>query len=326
MESNGTKKTKSHFFPKYCLMSNFKKIFKDQIYINTTLALLSFKTVSISQEMVIPLHFQQFLCNHSSNLPSACLRSKHCLEIRFPFTCNRTRLSGVLSDAFFWWLRLNTNAQRKELSHCHLASVRWPLCLRRPQADDNCSQVCHLKDYKEEERLMTVYHVIAQNSLNWSSLNCLNCRNHAVSDILHLFCTYQPACFVLDWNISTTIWWIAMKFSTGIHVPYRMNPTDFGDPLNFPLVPPWGSHLEFRVKYLDSYPMRLLCNLQEIFKIPRGYIVTTLVIHQQVRLFTFPVIYLNICMMDWHKIWYRHSWVPQDVFCILTFVILCLFL
>ncbi len=30
--------------------------------------------------------------------------------------------------------------------------------------------------------------------------------------------------------------------------PQRMNPTDFGNPLTFPLAPPWGSHgLEWNV-------------------------------------------------------------------------------
>lgn len=35
-----------------------------------------------------------------------------------------------------------------------------------------------------------------------------------------------------DKNISTTIKWIAMKF-TDIHVPQRMKSTDFNDPLTF---------------------------------------------------------------------------------------------
>ncbi len=40
-----------------------------------------------------------------------------------------------------------------------------------------------------------------------------------------------------NWNISITIRWIA-------------SPTDFGDPLTFPLPPPW--HLWFWVKCLDN--------------------------------------------------------------------------
>ncbi len=38
--------------------------------------------------------------------------------------------------------------------------------------------------------------------------------------------------FLPDWNISTTIGWIAMKFSTGkyfLRGPLRMNPTDISD-------------------------------------------------------------------------------------------------
>lgn len=31
-----------------------------------------------------------------------------------------------------------------------------------------------------------------------------------------------------------------MKFSTDVHVPQRMNPTDFGDDLTFHLAPPAG--------------------------------------------------------------------------------------
>ncbi len=29
-----------------------------------------------------------------------------------------------------------------------------------------------------------------------------------------------------DWNISTTVEWIAMKFGADIHGPQRMNPND----------------------------------------------------------------------------------------------------
>lgn len=36
-------------------------------------------------------------------------------------------------------------------------------------------------------------------------------------------------------NVSTTIGWIFMKLCADIHVPRRMNPADFCDPLTFPL-------------------------------------------------------------------------------------------
>ncbi len=53
-----------------------------------------------------------------------------------------------------------------------------------------------------------------------------------------------------DWNIST-IGWTAMKLCTVIDSPQRMNPTDFGDPLTYTLVPPWGSHFWFLIKCLN---------------------------------------------------------------------------
>ncbi len=76
-----------------------------------------------------------------------------------------------------------------------------------------------------------------------------------------------------DWNIWTIIWGTAMKFHTDIHSPQRMNPTDFGDPLSFPLAPPWGWYLCYSVKCLNNYqmdchemctdiyaPLRMSCN------------------------------------------------------------------
>ncbi len=37
----------------------------------------------------------------------------------------------------------------------------------------------------------------------------------------------------------STVGWIAMEFCTDIHGFQRMNPNDFGDPLTFPLAPPF---------------------------------------------------------------------------------------
>ncbi len=34
-----------------------------------------------------------------------------------------------------------------------------------------------------------------------------------------------------DWNMSTTTWWIAVKFCTDIYSPQRKKPNDFGDTL-----------------------------------------------------------------------------------------------
>ncbi len=36
-----------------------------------------------------------------------------------------------------------------------------------------------------------------------------------------------------------------MKFSADSQGPCRMNPTDFADPLIFPLVPPWADVRDF---------------------------------------------------------------------------------
>ncbi len=58
--------------------------------------------------------------------------------------------------------------------------------------------------------------------------------------------------FSSDWNVSTTIGWIAIKVCTDIHGSQTMNPNDFDDPLTFPLVPPWGWRLWFWVKCLDN--------------------------------------------------------------------------
>ena len=42
-----------------------------------------------------------------------------------------------------------------------------------------------------------------------------------------------------------------MKFCTDIHDPQKMNPTDFGDPLTFPVV--GGTTSYFSMKYLNYY-------------------------------------------------------------------------
>ncbi len=47
--------------------------------------------------------------------------------------------------------------------------------------------------------------------------------------------------------------WIVMKFCTDIHGPQMMYCTEFGDPLTFPLAPPWDWHLCFWVKCLNKY-------------------------------------------------------------------------
>ncbi len=47
-----------------------------------------------------------------------------------------------------------------------------------------------------------------------ATLSCLS-----VGPSVHYFCP--------DWNVSATVWEIAMKFCTDIHGPQKMNPTDY---------------------------------------------------------------------------------------------------
>ncbi len=57
-----------------------------------------------------------------------------------------------------------------------------------------------------------------------------------------------------DWNTSTTIRGIVMKFHADIHDPKMMNPPDFSYSLTFPVAPPWGSHFfVFSEKHLNNY-------------------------------------------------------------------------
>ncbi len=44
-----------------------------------------------------------------------------------------------------------------------------------------------------------------------------------------------------------------MKFCTDIDGPQRTSPTDFGDLLTFPEMPPWGWY--FLMKNLNNYEM-----------------------------------------------------------------------
>lgn len=45
------------------------------------------------------------------------------------------------------------------------------------------------------------------------------------------FICWSVAHFGPDWNVSTSTRWTAMKFCLDVHVPQRMNPTDFGVPI-----------------------------------------------------------------------------------------------
>lgn len=65
---------------------------------------------------------------------------------------------------------------------------------------------------------------------------------------------------------------IAMKFGTDTHSTQRTNPTIFGEPVIFPLVPSWGWHLWCCVKFLlDRLPWILshsnLCSTQDEYLI-----------------------------------------------------------
>ncbi len=98
-----------------------------------------------------------------------------------------------------------------------------------------------------------------------------------------------------------------------MHGPKWMNLNDFGDPLTFPLAPPWGWHLWFRVKYLDSYwrdchetCYRYSRSLKDKFSWlwwSSDFSFGTTFRSE------FSLIQWNIStsMMDWHKISYKHS-------------------
>lgn len=53
----------------------------------------------------------------------------------------------------------------------------------------------------------------------------------------------------LEWNVTTAIGWIIMKFDTDIHVPLRMNINKFCDPLTFDLTPSSGQNLSNTLFY-----------------------------------------------------------------------------
>ncbi len=61
--------------------------------------------------------------------------------------------------------------------------------------------------------------------------------------------------FGRDWNISSAFVWIAMKWCRNSDRPQRLKPSDYFDPLTFPLVPSWDQHYWFWVKCLDNYWM-----------------------------------------------------------------------
>lgn len=50
----------------------------------------------------------------------------------------------------------------------------------------------------------------------------------------------------------TNIGWITMKFGANIHVPLRMNCSNFGDPPTLPLVPSSGQHLPLFNTFLPN--------------------------------------------------------------------------
>ena len=61
--------------------------------------------------------------------------------------------------------------------------------------------------------------------------------------------------FHTQWNISNSTPWIGTNVLTDIHDSQVGYSIDFGCPLIFPLVPPWGSHFWVLLKYLDNYWM-----------------------------------------------------------------------
>lgn len=56
---------------------------------------------------------------------------------------------------------------------------------------------------------------------------------------------------LVQWNMSTMTTWIVTIYSD-VHDSQTMNPIYIGNPLNFLLTPPWGSHLCFRIKNVKN--------------------------------------------------------------------------
>ncbi len=118
------------------------------------------------------------------------------------------------------------------------------------------------------------------NQFYWNCLLCSDCllitqmilddgsRDH--KDLVYWLVHH----FGPDWNISTTIGLIAMKFSRVINGFQRMNPNDFGDPMAFALAPLWG--LPF-VALSEASPQHWM-DVVQTFMSPSGLITTTLVI------------------------------------------------
>lgn len=86
-----------------------------------------------------------------------------------------------------------------------------------------------LSGWQCQSVLTSVQTEISQQLSNWNSLD--HRRMNAVGQSL------------TDWH----------KLWTDIHVPERMTPTDFGDPMTIPLAPPWGLHfLQFWLKHSNN--------------------------------------------------------------------------
>lgn len=71
------------------------------------------------------------------------------------------------------------------------------------------------------------------------------------------------------------------------------------------------SEISFELFYALSW------HLLQLFSVSRGSVLMTLwrflQCHQQVRVFTYIVKYLNIYWVDLHKMWYRYPWCPDDI-------------
>lgn len=89
---------------------------------------------------------------------------------------------------------------------------------------------------------------------NWNFVSKKTCYCWVLShvNIMEITMTVSPG--PPHWSTLTYLNNDQMDFlSRDLYVLQRMNPTDFGDPLTFPLTPPWGRHLWFSVKYLDYW-------------------------------------------------------------------------
>ncbi len=176
------------------------------------------------------------------------------------------------------------------------------------------------------ECLSHICNYVFKKSSTPNAISSLTFENWATTLTVLYYCHYRW----LRLSISTTIWWLAMKFCTDIHGPQRINPNDVGAPLTFPLAPPAG-----RIFYLSCEISQHLLNgsaqnFVQTFMSPKGWIlllfwtftdfffwfVVFKITHKYcldcTKTFTFPTgwneITLGIPLVSWFMSKYLHKW------------------